>query len=59
MVMWDDVSKLNLMQASEKEVPLSCPTHRQVATVVFTLLIVKCSFTLETPCPGPTPGVLL
>lgn len=49
MVIWDDVSKLNLIQASEKEFPLSSPTHRQVATLVFTLPIVKCSFTLETP----------
>ena len=59
MVMWDDGSKLNLIQASEKEFPLSYPTHRQVATLVFTLLTVRYSFTLETPCPGPTPGILL
>lgn len=50
MIIWDDVNKLNLIQASEKEFPLHYTTHRQVATLtVFTLVILKCSFRLETP----------
>lgn len=50
MIIEDNVNKLNLMQASEKESPLHYTTHRQVATLtVFTLVIPKCSCMLETP----------
>ena len=50
MVIEDNVNKLNLMQASEKESSLRGTTHRQVATqIVLTLVILNCICTLETP----------